>query len=130
MTAEPRKRPFGVVIRAWLVIFVGAILTLLATIGVLAAIAAVGLGLADVRLLIVGILVLVLAIFVLVAGIGLYNLRPWAWWLAIVALTLQLASVLAGRGFLWSPIFWENLSWMIPAFSLVYLVAVRRQFRA
>ena len=84
MAAEPRKRPFGVVIRAWLVIFVGAILTLLATIGVLAAIAAVGLGLADVRLLLVGILVLVLAIFVLVAGIGLYNLRPWAWWLATV----------------------------------------------
>jgi len=106
----PRWRPIGVVIRAALVILIGAILTVLATIGVLAALGAVGLGLVDARVLFVGILILVLAIIVLVAGIGLYNLRPWAWWLAMVALTLQLVSVLARQGLRWSPAFWENQS--------------------
>ncbi len=129
MAPPPRKRPIGVVIRAVFVIFVGAVLTVLATIGVLAALAAVQLGLAPARLLVIGIIVLLFSIIVLVAGIGLYNLRPWAWWLAILALVLQLVSVLARSGVQWGASLWENLSWLIPLLSLVYLVAVRGHFR-
>lgn len=129
MGKEPRSRPIGVVIRASLIIFVGAILTVLATIGVLAAVAAVQLGVADPQLLFLAILALAFSIIVLVAGIGLYNLRPWAWWLAVIALVLQLVSALGRSGVRWSPLLWENLSWLIPAFSLVYLVTVRRRFR-
>lgn len=127
--AAARKRPIGVVIRAVLVIVVGAILTILATLAVLAALAAVALGVVGPAVLFLSILVLMFSIVVLAAGIGLYNLRPWAWWLAVIALALQLLSVLARSGVRWNPVFWENLSWLLPLFSLLYLFAVRRRFR-
>jgi hypothetical protein len=120
----PRKRPFGVVIRAALVILVGAVMTVFATILVLAVLAT-----GSSVLLVPVILFLILSLIVLAAGIGLYNLRPWAWWLAMIALSLQFISALAASGFGWNPIFWANLGWLIPGLSLVYLLAVRKQFR-
>lgn len=131
MAAPPRKRPVGVVIRAVPVIAVGTVLTFVATIAVLASFVLLALNAANaVTILLLSILVLAFSIIVLVAGIGLYNLRPWAWGLAVIAIALQLVSVLAHTGIRWSPELWENLAWLLPGFSLVYLVAIRRQFRA
>ena len=97
---------------------------------VLAAIAATALQVPGApTFLLLAILILALSIIVLVAGVGLYELRPWAWGLAVVALAMQLVSVLARSGLRWSPVVYENLSWLLPAMSLVYLFAVRRQFR-
>jgi len=126
----PRKRPLGVVIRAALVILVGAVMTVLSTIVVLLALAGSAANVPGATtLLVLAILFLLLSLIVLAAGIGLYNLRPWAWWLAMIALSLQFVSALAGSGFRWNPTFWANLGWLIPGLSLVYLLAVRKQFR-
>ncbi len=127
---EPRKRPLGVVIRAAVVIAIGTVLTFLGTLAVLATLTLVALGDPNARaLLLLAILALAFAIVILVAGIGLYNLRPWAWWLAVIALSFQLLSYVARPGVSWSPSVWDNLPWIIPALSLAYLVAVRRHFR-
>ena len=67
---------------------------------------------------VLGAIVLIFGIIWIAVGSGLLNLRPWAWWLAIIVMVLSIV------GSIGSPI-----SALIPGLILVYLILVRHQFR-
>ncbi len=117
----PRSRPIGVAILAILVVLVGAIF-LLAAIGVfaLAGFAAFrGLptffGLAGAVL---GAVFLIFALLFIGVGLGLWHLRSWAWWLAIIVLVISIVGSFADLAGL-----------VIPLILLIYLILVRHHFR-
>ncbi len=117
----PRSRPIGVAILAILIILVGAIF-LLASIGLflLAGFVAIrglptffGLGGA-----ILGAVFLIFALLFIGVGLGLWHLRSWAWWLAVIVLVLAIIGSLA-----------DLVGLVIPLILLIYLVLVRHHFR-
>lgn len=117
----PRSRPIGVAILAILVVLVGAIF-LLGAIGVflLAGFAAIrGLptffGLAGAVL---GAVFLIFALLFIGVGLGLWHLRSWAWWLAIIVLVVSILGSLA-----------DLTGLVIPLILLIYLILVRHHFR-
>ncbi len=67
---------------------------------------------------VLGAIVLIFGIIWIAVGSGLLNLRPWAWWLAIIVMVLSIV------GSIGSPI-----SALIPGLILVYLILVRHHFR-
>jgi len=67
---------------------------------------------------VLGAIVLIFGIIWVAVGSGLLNLRPWAWWLAIIVMVLSIV------GSIGSPI-----SALIPGLILVYLILVRHHFR-
>jgi len=116
-----RSRPIGVAILAILIILVGAIF-LLAALGLflLAGFAAFrglptffGLGGA-----LLGTVFLIFALVFIGVGLGLWHLRSWAWWLAIIVLVLAIVGSLA-----------DVAGLVIPLILLIYLVLVRHHFR-
>jgi len=128
--APPPRRPIGVTILAVLVILAGVIAVLVTLLLVLAAlllIPAWGL----LPAIIAGILFL-LAVLLLAAGFGLLSLRPWAWWLAVIVLVLNLAFTFAqlgipGLGMLASG---QLVTIVIQVIVLLYLFAVRGSFQS
>lgn len=117
----PRSRPIGVAILAILIMLVGAIF-LLAALGVyfLAGFAAIrglptffGIGGAF-----LGTVLLVFALIFIGVGLGLWHLRSWAWWLAMIVLVLSIVGSLGDLAGL-----------VIPLILLIYLVLVRHHFR-
>ncbi len=117
----PRSRPIGVAILAILVMLVGVIFI----VGAFGALALVGL--AAIRGLptffgitgtVLGVLLLVFGLIFLGVGLGLWHLRSWAWWLAVIVLVL---TVLASLG--------DFAGLVIPLILLIYLVLVRHHFR-
>ena len=127
MAYAPRsRRPVGVAILAVLVILAGVILTLLALLTILA-------GLLVPLLLGIGVIALILSLILLAAGFGLWNLRPWAWWLAMIVLVLTIISQLSGVGLAGG---FRNLSTgqlvavVLPILMFIYLLAVRGTFRS
>lgn len=125
-------RPIGVTILAFLVVLVGVILVLLALLAVVAGLANLAAGGGSLFLILAGVF-FILSLLLLLAGLGLWNLRPWAWWLAVLVLVLQIArSLLAfdtsqGLGEANRPLL---LSLILPGLILVYLFAVRGHFRS
>ncbi len=114
----PRSRPIGVAI---LIVLLGAIF-LLGAIGLylLAGFSAFtglptffGLGGA-----LLGTVFLILALVFIGVGLGLWHLRPWAWWLAIIVLLLSIVGSLA-----------DLAGVVIPLILLIYLLLVRHHFR-
>jgi len=67
---------------------------------------------------VLGAIVLIFGIIWVAVGSGLLNLRPWAWWLAIIVMVLSIV------GSIGSPILA-----LIPGLILVYLILVRHHFR-
>lgn len=122
--AQPRRRPIGVTILAILLIL-GGLLFILISIAVLffsvLLIPSVGyIGVA------VGVVVLILSILILATGFALLSLRPWAWWLAVIVLFLNLAA----QGYLYySGLSTSLVGVIIPGLIFVYLIAVRKHFR-
>ncbi len=117
----PRSRPIGVAILAILIILVGAIF-LLASLGLLflSGFAAIR-GLPTFFGIASGFLGIVLLIFALIfigVGLGLWHLRSWAWWLAVIVLILSIVGSLADLAGL-----------VIPLILLIYLLLVRHHFR-
>ncbi len=115
------SRPIGVAILAILIILVGA-LFLLGAIGMftLAGFAAIrglptffGLGGAF-----LGAILLILALLFIGVGLGLWHLRSWAWWLAIIVLVISIVGSLA-----------DPVGLIIPLILLIYLILVRQHFR-
>ncbi len=114
------SRPLGVAILAILVVLVGVILLfgaialfLLSTSFAFAGLPTFGLA--------GSILALILLIFALLwigVGLGLWHLRSWAWWLAVIVMIL---SILGGIAALPSIV--------IPLIILIYLLLVRDHFR-
>ncbi len=123
----PPRRPIGVAILAILVILAGVVLTLLTGLLLLATIVvASGLFVA------IALVLFLLSLFLLLAGIGLWKLRPWAWWLSVIVLVLTVITQLSSVGLsgLRSLSTGELIVIGIPILILIYLIAVRGHFRS
>ncbi len=113
-------RPIGVAILAILVIL-GGVLLLLFGIGVLvlSAFAAFSFlpvfGLAGA---ILGGVLLILALVWIGVGVGLWHLRSWAWWLAVIVMVITIVGSLP-----------SVVIAILPILILVYLIVVRHHFR-
>src|SRR5207244_8890349 len=117
-----RSRPIGVTILAVLTILGGVFLLLLGVVVVAFSSLLVGVGLPlgfGLTGSVLGAIVLIFGIIWIAVGSGLLNLRPWAWWLAIIVMVLSIV------GSIGSPI-----SALIPGLILVYLILVRHHFRS
>lgn len=106
----------------------GVILTILAVLMVRGAVLILGttdnavvLGLALVFLL--------LSLTLLAAGFGLWNLRPWAWWLAAVVLVLHLVTRVGDAAVARQIGPAILIGFILPLLILGYLLAVRGRFR-
>ena len=115
------SRPIGVAILAILIVLLGAIF-LLGAIGLFAFA-----GFAVIRALpnffglagaFLGAILLILALLFIGVGLGLWHLRSWAWWLAIIVLII---SIVGGLG--------DPVGLVIPLILLIYLILVRQHFR-
>jgi hypothetical protein len=67
---------------------------------------------------VIGGIVFVFGLLWLAVGVGLLNLRGWAWWLAIIVMVLSII------GSIGTPVFA-----ILPGLILVYLILVRHHFR-
>lgn len=114
------SRPIGVAILAILVILIG-VLFLVGAIAVLFLSGFVALaGLLPFGMLggLLGIVLLIVALIWIAVGLGLWHLRSWAWWLAIIVMILSILGGLTAPG-----------SIVIPLIILIYLILVRHHFR-
>jgi lysylphosphatidylglycerol synthetase-like protein (DUF2156 family) len=113
------ERPFGVSLIAVVVMLVGAVTVVLGLLGMLLGFvtgimdASRGSGFA----FLAGVAGVVLGAVYVLAGIGLWNLRAWAWWLAVLAGVVGFVLALG------SP-FWM-VTW---ALVVAYLFVVRAHF--
>jgi hypothetical protein len=117
-TARPLHRPIIVAILAALVIIAGALvliagLLLALGLGLLGGFAFGGVG-AVVGVAIGAVIVIVGAIM-LIAGLGLWRLRSWAWWLTVIVVVIDLI----GAGLIGK---------IALGVLLVYLIVVRKYF--
>ncbi len=115
---RPASRPIGVAILAILVILIG-VLIVIAGIGFLANSGFIGpAGLPTFGLAgsIVGAVLLIVGLIWIGVGLGLWHLRSWAWWLAIIVMILSLVG-----GF-------PSPTIVLPLIILIYLVLVRQHF--
>ena len=119
--APSRSRPIGVTILAVLTILGGVLLLLLGIVVVAFSSLLVGVGLPlgfGLTGSVLGAIILIFGIIWIAVGSGLLNLRPWAWWLAIIVMVLSVV------GSIGSPI-----TAILPGLILLYLILVRRHFR-
>lgn len=113
------RRPLGVSVLAIVVLAFGVVTAVLGLIDVLSGIVV---GVMDSsrsggRMLLAGAVSLVLGGVYLLAGAGLWSLRPWAWWLAVLA------------GIVGFVLAFGSIPWMaLWAMIVVYLVLVRKSF--
>ena len=114
------SRPIGVAILAILVVL-GGVLFLLSGIAILlfsAAFALGGLGIFGLAGSILGGIVLIFGIIWIAVGLGLWNLRGWAWWLAVIVMVLTILGGISAPAVI-----------MVPLLILIYLILVRNHFR-
>ncbi len=119
--APTRSRPIGVTILVVLTILGGVLLLLLGIVVVAFSSLLVGVGLPlgfGLTGSVLGAIILIFGIIWIAVGSGLLNLRPWAWWLAIIVMVLSIV------GSIGSPI-----TAILPGLILLYLILVRRHFR-
>ena len=127
---QPR-RPIGVAILAILIILGGIILTIIFLLLLVASIALIPV-LGFLAVAIMGV-AFILSLMLLLAGFGLWNLRPWAWWLAMLVLLLEIVSQISviylGGGF-GAAGGGQLLGLGITVLIFLYLLAVRGSFRS
>lgn len=114
------SRPIGVAILAILVVLVGVIL-LIGAIGVLLLAGFVAFSVLPSFGLIgtvLGVILLVFALLWIAVGLGLWHLRSWAWWLAVIVMVLSIIGGVAAPATV-----------VIPLIILIYLLLVRQHFR-
>ncbi len=128
----PPSRPVGVAILAILMILAGALLTLLALLLVFGSSLILVGGVPLAGLALAGSFIfLLLSLLVLAAGLGLWHLRPWAWWLSVIVLVLIVVNEFWGTtlAHLRSLSAVSLLIIGFPVLLLIYLIAVRHHFR-
>ena len=114
------SRPIGVSILAILVVL-GGVLFLLSGIAILlfsAAFALGGLGIFGLAGSILGGIVFIFGLIWIAVGLGLWNLRGWAWWLAVIVMVLTILGGISAPAVI-----------VVPLIILIYLVLVRNHFR-
>lgn len=116
------NRPLGVAILAILTVIFGIIGLLggLVILGFSGLGFAMGLGPLAAFGAAVGAIILIFGLIAIVAGLGLWSLRPWAWWLAVIVAVVQL--LFNGLTLNFTLVLWLII--------LVYLLAVRGNFTA
>ena len=128
MTPTRPTRPGGVAILAIITVILG-ILTFfggLALIGIGTVGAIFNIQLPAAFTIGIGVLATLLGLVAIAAGFGLWRLRRWAWWLAIIIGAVSIISSgvqIALGGFAWVGL----VLWLI---IVVYLIAVRKHFAA
>ncbi len=115
----PPSRPIGVAILAILLVLVGVLVFL----GALAVLFISTISLPVIPTFglvgdVVGIIGLVIALIIIGVGLGLWHLRSWAWWLAVIVMVLFIIGS-----------FSSPLSAVLPLLLLIYLILVRHHFR-
>lgn len=118
--APPPSRPIGVTILAILVVLVG-VLILIAAIAVFLLsgfLALTGLPTFGLAVTVIGVLVLILALIWIGVGMGLWHLRSWAWWLALIVMLFTIVGSIASPPLA-----------VVPILIFVYLILVRHHFR-
>jgi len=116
-------RPIGVSILAILIILFGVLVALLGVLGLIGSVflsTLPGGGLFAGVTGIASAIVLIIGIILIVAGLGLWNLKMWAWVLAIIVLVIEL--VLS---------FYPGINVCTLLFALVlliYLLLIRKEF--
>jgi hypothetical protein len=116
----PRTRPIGVAILAILVVLIGVFL-LIGAIGILVAsgaLAVAGLALFGLVGAVLAAVLGILGIIWVAVGLGLWKLRGWAWWLAVIVMLITAVATIA-----------NPVAAVPPAVILVYLIVVRGRFR-
>lgn len=117
----PPSRPIGVAILAVLTTLIGILILIVGLLFLALPVFMVGLGIPLVFGLAAGVLGVIVILFGLLwiaVGMGLWRLRGWAWWLAVIVMLLSVLSSAAQ----WSLA-------IIPLLILVYLILVRKHFR-
>ncbi len=120
MPYAPPHRPIGVAILAILVIL-GGVLFLLLGIGILVLSGVAGLGgfpLFGFAGAILGGVLIVFGLIWIGVGLGLWHLRGWAWWLAVIVMILSILGSFASPA-----------GAVVPVLILVYLILVRKHFQ-
>jgi lysylphosphatidylglycerol synthetase-like protein (DUF2156 family) len=120
----PRQRPIGVTILA-ILSFLGGLFEIFAGLGMMALAAISGtidpavFGPLAAFMGIIGILLLILGLVTMVVAIGLWRMRAWAWWVAIIVNIVSLAINAASYS-------WTGL--VLPLIIVIYLVVIRDKF--
>lgn len=117
----PPSRPIGVAILAILTVLVGVLILLAAILVLVAPAFIIGFGLPiefGIAVGVVGGILLIIALLWIAVGMGLWRLRGWAWWLAVIVMVLSIVSSFAAPG-----------AAIVPILLLVYLILVRKHFR-
>lgn len=129
-------RPIGITILGILVVLAAVVITLIGIMGILVGLAFLvpGAPAPAGPLLLGGLTYFVIGLVLGISGTGLLRLRPWAWWLALLAAVGYLAYVAYG--------IYDDMRPSGPGLSLtsavtlgvvgvilVYLVSVQRSFR-
>jgi hypothetical protein len=117
-TARPLHRPILVAILAILVILAGALVLIAGLVvalglGLLGGLAFGGVGAAIGAA--IGAVIVIIGAIMLVAGLGLWRMRGWAWWLTVIIVVLDII----GAGLLGK---------LVMGALLVYLILVRKYF--
>lgn len=117
---RPFHRPLGVAIVAIIIMFVGVLVVIAGMAimfigGVGGAFLAGPVGAAVGAF--VGLVVLIVGLITLAAGTGLWRMRSWAWWLAMIILVLQFIGSLA-----------TVVGAVVYGLLILYLVLVRKHF--
>jgi len=68
----------------------------------------------------IGLVIIIIGAICLVAGLGLWRLRGWAWWLATIVVGLSLVGSAANNGF--------GAGLVVTALIFVYLLLVKKHF--
>ena len=129
-------RPLGITILGILVVLASVVITLIGIMGILVGLAFLvpGAPAPAGPLLLGGLTYFVIGLVLGISGMGLLRLRPWAWWLALLATVGYLAYVAygvyddmrpAGPGISLT----SALTLAVAVVILVYLVTVYRSFR-
>lgn len=117
-------RPIGVSILAILIILFGALILIagiLFMIGSAFLASIPGLGFTAEFAFLTGAIFTVFGIILIVAGLGLWNLRMWAWVLSILALVAILVLPFLTRAYNICPL-------LVSLVLLIYLLLIRREF--
>lgn len=119
--APPPSRPIGVAILAVLTILIG-VLILIAGVALLVFplfLTPLGLPLVfGLTASAVGLIIILVSLLWIGTGVGLFHLRSWAWWLAVIVMLLSVLSAAASYALA-----------ILPLLILIYLIIVRKHFR-
>src|SRR5205823_12356396 len=119
--APTRSRPIGVTILAVLTILGGVLLLLLGIVVVAFSSLLVGVGLPlgfGLTGSVLGAIILIFGIIWIAVGSGLLNLRPWAWWLAIIVMVLSIVGSIGSA-----------ITATLPGLIFLCLILARRRSR-